>query len=340
MNDDLTPGIPADQPATSTATAVAPPPPAPPTTATAGARPPRRRNWLWVVAVLIVVAALGVGGFLGYRQMTSQRVALDRLEKATTLVERADGVVLDVDEVVRSEVSAELGAKAAELLDETPDAREDLTQAVDLLEDAVPDLPVQDAEEAVALRASAQARLAMLDDADVILDANAKAAAALDPATRGWGLVLEAENLADSAVAEYNKLTKDAVAKSKQITEQAETKLRDAKTLFEEAGDAFPDADFSAYITYIDGKIAALAISKQANDAYLADKPADANTLSTKYNDAEKKLVTQANALPSSPAQVVADAYTSVAGEPTDQYMAAREQATAADDAYKALTAD
>ncbi len=297
----------------------------------------RSRRVLLIAVLVLLVGALAVGGWFAWQQIDTRNRALSEVDKATTLIENADVVVLEVDEIVRAEITSEVGAQASEIQTRVPDAVADLDAAAALLNGAMGDLREEDTPRAEALRDAALARSEMLASADPILEANAYAAAALTPALAGWDAVLEGEKLLDDAVVEYNKLTDAAVKKSRDITVQAEQKLQSAEDLFSEAATAFPEADFAPYQKYIDGKQQLVTLSKQADNAFLKGDKAKANDLSDTYNAQDKKMVEQGKALPGTPAEVIADAYERVAGEATAAYFEARDRATVADKALQDL---
>lgn len=266
-----------------------------------------------------------------YENLTTRRLAVERLDEATALVEAADQVVLDVDEVVRAEIDAEVGEQATEVAPRVPGAIDELTEALALIEEALRDLPDEELAYAAALEASAKARLEMLEQAEVILKANEKAAAVLEPATNAWDLVLEAEELSSEAVDEYNKLTREGVTRSSELTAESREKVVKAKGLFSEAATGFPEADLADYVEYCDAKLNALEISKQADEAWLAGRPEEANRLGEEYNQAETELVERVEGLPASPSEPIAAAYEELAGEATEAYFEARSRATEAD---------
>lgn len=295
------------------------------------------RVWLIVGVTLALVVLAGIA-FYGYRLNQARTKAADSLAEATALIESADKIVLEVDEVVRAEVTAEVGQKAKDASAKVPGASSDLDAAVSMLEAAKPDLSETDVKHADALIASAKARISMLEHAGPILDANAQAGSALGPAEEGWTLTLDAEKLADQSVAEYNKLTKDAVTKSQTLSTQAETKFNEARTKFETAHGAFPAAGLDVYMNYIDQKLAAIALSKKADTAFLGGDNAKANEFSNQYNAKDKEVIELAKKLPDSPSAAIATAYEKAAGEPTKLYFQARDEATKADDELRALT--
>lgn len=297
----------------------------------------RGRVWV-IVAVVLGLAAVGAGGWYGYRLSAERSAAQQKLSDATRLVESADKVVIEVDEVVRAEVTAEVGAKAAAAKPKVATATSDLEAALTMIDEAKPGLNEADAAHADALAASAEARVRMLEQAAPILDANAAAGEAIGPSETGWTAMLEGEKLADDAVKEYNKLTKDAVSKSASMTVQAEAKFKTAREEFDAAHQAFPAAGLDIYVQYVDLKLAAMAFSKQANAAFLAGDNAKANGYSNQYNTKDKEVVEFAKKLPESPSAAIAAAYESQAGAATTKYFQAREEATKADDELRALT--
>lgn len=333
------PQVPQQPAALESATTQPPATPAPtgPTQAAPEAKKGRGRTWI-VVGVVVALVVLGVIGWYGYQLTTARSAAQDALTEATALIETADEVVLEIDEIVRAEVTAEVGQQAADAQPKVDPAAADLTAAITMLEDAKPDLRDEDIQQADALIASAEARLKMLDQATPILEANVAAGAAIDPAEQGWVLALDGEKLADQSVAEYNKLTKDSVSKSATLTAQSEAKFKEAKVEFDKAHTAFPEAGLDVYIAYIDQKLAALALSRKADAAFLAGDNAKANEYSNQYNAKDKQVIELAKKLPDSPSAAIADAYEKLAGEPTKLYFEARAEATAADDALRALS--
>lgn len=320
-------------------------PPAEPPTSPVPSEPapngPRRGVFVAAVIVaLVALVALAAAGWMYYEVTTVQRAAVERLDQATALVESADEVVLDVDDIVRAEIDSEMTTRVVDVAERVPGAVEELEEAVGLIAESIEDLPDDEVAYARALESSARARLDMLDEAEVILEANRRAAAALGPATKAWELVLESNTLSRQAVEEYNKLTRESVTRSSELTKESEQAIREAQALFSEAATAFPEVDFSDYLEYAEAKIAALEISKQADAAFLDDRPADANRLGEQYNDAEKELAEKAAALPASPAERIAAAYEELAGEATERYFQARARATEADARLRDATTD
>lgn len=284
-----------------------------------------------VTVAAVALIALGVAGWMYYETTTTQRAAVELLEEATALVESADVVVLDFDDIVRAEIDSEMVTRTVEVAAAVPGAVDELEEALALIDESLGNLPDDEIAYARALQSSAAARLEMFEQAAPILDANKKAASALGPATRAWALVLEANDLSRQAVEEYNKLTSESVTRSAELTRQSNGKATEAKALFSEAATGFPEADLSMYIEYTEAKLAALAISKQADEAFLGNRLAEANKLGDRFNVAEKALAEKAKELPDTPAEPIAAAYQKLAGAATESYFQARARATEAD---------
>lgn len=284
-----------------------------------------------VAAVVVMVALIVTAGVYGFQQASARRIALQQLSEATTLVRDADKVVVEVDEVVRAEITPELSVRASEAASRVPDAIADLRAALELIEDATPALPEEHANEGAALAASAAARIDMLDLADSILKANVAAAAALGPARSGWDHIIAGEKLADQAVAEYNKLTRTAVINSQNLSDKALARYRQARDQFAAAHAAFKEAGLDAFIAYAEEKIALIGISKEADAAFLAGKNVEANKLSERFNAREKEIAEKAKSLPKTPEAAIAAAYDRIASAATAAYFDARDKATKAD---------
>ncbi|MDO8986653.1 MAG: hypothetical protein Q7V14_00315 [Coriobacteriia bacterium] len=348
MQDSIDPygSVPETQPAPEEPT-VAVETPAPAAAVVADEEPRGRRSsagkrglgGVWItLAVIVALAILGAVGWYGYQAKVTRSAASEKLAEATGLIESADEVVLQIDEVVRAEVTANVGRKAAEAKTKFDGASADLDSAITMLEQAKPDLSEAEVLRANALANSAKARITMLGQASPILDANVAAGSAIDPAQEAWTLMLDAEKIADESVKEYNKLTKDAVSKSATLTVSAEAKFKESRLKFDEAHKAFGAAGLDVYLTYIDQKLAALALSRQADTSFVAGNNAQANEYSNQYNVKDKQVIELAKKLPASPSAVIADAYEKQAGEATKAYFQAREEATSADDELRALS--
>jgi hypothetical protein len=190
---------------------------------------------------------------------------------------------------------------------------------------------------AEALKESATARSEMMAEAPSILEVGSKAARALGPADAAVADIKAAEDLTARAVAEFNKHTKPGVQQSTTYSKQAEAKLQSARSLLATATAAFPEADYSAFVAYVDAKLSLVADSKAIDSLWLAGKVEESNKKLDAYNKKDAETVAMARALPESVRDPIADAYDRLTTEATARYFAARERARSADEMFKEL---
>lgn len=293
--------------------------------------------WRTVLVWLVVLAVLGTTGYLVWRAAGRRMAAAKQLDSALQLIKQADEVVLDVDDVVRAEVSEDVAMRAEALIERIPDAEQDIQEAVGLIDSAYPRLTEHEQLQADAMKDAAEARLKMFKVAPTVLEANVKAGYAFQPAKDGWDMVLEGSSLSKEAVKSYNKLTKAGVSQSSRLNSQAQQKVEGGKRLMSKAATNFPEADLTKFLAYADAKLALIAISRSSDSAWLRGKVEDANKLIAKYNTEEARVIALAKVLPESTGKVIADAYEKLAASPTDEYFKAREKASSADNRLKQL---
>jgi len=297
----------------------------------------KRDRTIWTVLIVIGVIALIGAGFVGWRVMSARLESARKLDRAIILVESADKAVIEIDKVVRAEVTPAVGQKALELTPTVATASRQLSDAVVLIDASYDKLNNEERRKATLLRATAKAKIAMLEQAPLILAANVKVAQSQPLAKDAWAQTTAADKLADDAVASYNKLTKAGVQASAVKNAEAEKGFASARSLFSQAATAFPEAGMDRYVAYVDQKLAQIAISRRSDAAYLTGKLAFANSLIAAYNAADAKGVAMAKQLPASPTTAIADAYKRIADTATDTYFKARQKASDADQALKAM---
>lgn len=291
----------------------------------------RRRRTVAVIALALLGIGLVAFAILGVRAFSSRMDAARKLDEATSLVQDADKLVVEIDEVVRAKVTPELAEKARGAKERVDGAESMLVEAVGLIDRAVPDLNDDERERAGLLKATAEARLAMLKPAPAILELNAQAASAMPLADKAWQSTLAADAYSDKAVAAYNKLTKAGVTNSQKLNKKASGELGLAREQFEAAEKAFSAAPFEQYLAYVDARIDLNRVSQQSDTAWLKGDIAKANSLIAKYNTEDRRAVALARQLPSTPGAAIAKAFESAAKTQSDAYYAAREAALVAD---------
>ncbi|MBF4509036.1 MAG: hypothetical protein ISP10_00950 [Aeromicrobium sp.] len=301
-----------------------------------------RRSGRWkrialITLVVLLVAAGAVGGVAVYQQLDRVRTAQARLDAAAALLDGAEERLLEVDSAVQAEISSEIATQSVEAIEVAQQVRADAIAAEAIIVEILPDLAPDMLQMAEALKDSAAARVEMMEAAPVILEADRKAALAIDPADEALEAIKAAEAHITTAVAEFNKHTEAGVKASTANSEQARLRLVEARSLLETSTAAFPEADYDAFIEYVDAKIALIADSKQIDSLWLAGKVQESNAKLDAYNKKDAEIVAMAKALPASVRDPIADAYEDITAEARKRYFDAREQARVAGDRVRAL---
>jgi hypothetical protein len=216
-------------------------------------------------------------------------------------------------------------------------ARKQLSQAATLATADIDRLTDDEQEQARLVETASKARLEMLDSAPAVLSATQKAATAAGLADQAWARTLAADRLAKQSVADYNKLKKADVKNASAANDSAKAGFVAARDLFSQAASAFPEAELSVFVTYVDERIALVAISKKADAAWLSGNVSQANRLIASYNKRDTAVAERAKQLPVSPASAVAEAYKALADAPSSAYYKARQKAAEADDALRTM---
>ncbi len=298
---------------------------------------PRSERKIWTALIIGGVVVVIIASVLGWGVMSKRLESAKQMDQAIIMVESADAAVIAIDKVIRAEVTPEVGQQALELDPTVAPAAAKLTEAVNLINAAYPDLNNAERAKANLLKTTAKAKLDMLEQAPVILSANVMVAKAQPLAQQAWDQTLAGDKLADSAVASYNKLTKAGVQDSAVKNAQAEKAFQSARDLFSQAATTFPEAGLDRYVAYVDQKLVQVGISRKSDVAWLAGKPAQANSFIAAYNKADAKGIAMYKALPPSPITAIAEAYKALADTPTVLYFEARDKASAADQSLKAM---
>lgn len=296
-----------------------------------GGRSARTRRPLWprLVAVIAVVsiAVVGYFGITGYERV---RAAQEALDEAASLLESAEDDVLAIDTATLAEVSSDVETSAAEALTLVDGVRDKALEASRTIAEIRPDLPEELIPLAEALGESAAARAAMMDLAPVVLEADVAASRAMRSADGALVEIKAAETLIATGVKEFNKHTTAGVKAAGKASADAEAKLKTAKSLLTSATAAFPEADYSAFVKYVDAKIGLIAESRKIDSLWLAGKIEQSNAQLAAYNKKDAEIVKMADALPDSVRDPIADAYEKVTAEAAKGYFDARERARVA----------
>jgi hypothetical protein len=292
-----------------------------------------RRTWIWLSLAGAGVLALFLLGF--WPVMAGRLEAAKQLDQAAALLGQASGTVGIIDKVVVNQLSAEPTQQIPDTAAEAAVARRELKQALALLDDAMPHLTEDEQRRGELVRTAVQARLQMLDSAPAILKTSVRAVRAKELADSTALQIKKADESEAKANTLYDQQTAVGVQDAGVLYGAASESLRLARTSCSQAATAFAEADFSAYIRYIDLRLAALETAKQSTTVWLAGDTAGGALLHKAYESQSKLATAAAKKLPDAPSRVVGDAFKKVAGGSRSAYEKARTQAQDAELALK-----
>ena len=287
------------------------------------------RAFVFVAAIAIVALAIFLG-VRAYQRITTQSEARDDVAAARHKIERVDVTIRQVDALVRAQATPEIAEEVTALVAKIPSAKQEASEAALLFDRSVPNVTAEERSSVRAAASSARLRAALLDAAQPLLDATAKASLAIGPAEEGWTLLLAAEDDSDRAAKLYNAHDKKKAAESRKLSQKAADEVRRAHTLLDSANKAMPEAGLGPVVNYCNERIKLLELADKADAAFLAGDIAKANALSAEYNTKEKALTATAQTLPKSPSAAIGLAYDSLTDAPAKRYEMLRETLTEA----------
>lgn len=302
----------------------------------------RRRRRLGVFALGLALALVAVGflGTMGYSLIQAQKALRGDLSLALADIQRADEAIIPMDELVAERINvgvsqgdaSELAADWEALQPQLDQALSDLAAArqdVEAVQEKLVD--ARDKEAANRALIAANARVNMISAARDLMEEAVPGRSVQQATEESWARTLEADGLARDAAAALGSMSKDTVSQSMALSEQALAAFTEARDDLDAAAAAYPQADFSAFVSYlnlrIDSQYAAIASDK----AYLArDKTAMADQ-NTRYNELDARAAEAAQALEGDPTGVVGPLYATAAADATAAYSSERLQAGDAD---------
>lgn len=280
----------------------------------------------WALSVLAVIALIA-SGWYAWSAYDRVRRSEAELARAAALLEEAEESLLLVDEAVQTEIGATVASSTVEAIDLAASVRDDAQEASDIVDEVLGVLPQDRVAYAEALKDSADARVEMMELAPEVLEADIRAATAIQYADQALAEIKASEDLSAQAVAEFNKHTADGVRASDALSVQAEGKLQAAQSLIASATASFEGADFSAFSGYVDAKLSLIALAKEIDALWLAGDIAGSNAKLDTYNQRDAEVVAMAQALPASIRDPIANAYNAQTADVTKRYFEARERA-------------
>lgn len=302
----------------------------------------RKRRRLAVLAagtaaVLVLAAFLGT---MGYSLIQAQKALRGDLSVALGDIQRADEAIIPMDQLVAARINDGVGKGDAEAIAADWEALQpQVDQALVDLDAARRDVEAvqsklvdaRDKEAANRALIAVNARVNMIGAGRELMAEAVPARRAQQAADTAWERTLEGDGLARDAAAALSSMTKDTVNQSMALSEQALAAFTAARDGLESAAEAYPDADFSAFVSYLNLRIDAQYAAIASDKAYLdRDKTAMAEQ-NARYNELDAQAVEAARALEGDPTGIVGPLYTAAAKDKAAAYSSERLQAGDAD---------
>lgn len=291
-----------------------------------------RRFAAIAVASLCCCACIGAAALFAANAYEQSKSNLALLSQAFDEIEKADSLVLSMDDLVMKDESIVTVEELAELEQGMSDAGVHLNAACAFSDEAfqaMGESPGKDAARQVS--ESADARRDMMKYAEALLHADADARSAVESAERCWDQILEADGLMKEAADLVADTTVENVTASQGKSEQAIALLDEAAASLASAQAECPSADFSALAALIEKKREQNVYAVESDKAiYIQDK-ATAESFNESYNRADAEAVELAAALPERPAQPILDRLDAQTSETRSRYLDARKRAAESD---------
>lgn len=334
----------------------------------------RKRAKITAVATVCAATAclLAVGGWYGFKVYQAHEGNMAELEQSLALIQEADQVVLQIDELVAdpfavvsvssegsadyqgsvarmSEVgdpvskfsigSKELTIDASELASaqsQVQGAYETLGKADEKARIASEGLQQPEDKEAASQAVfGSEARQKMLSAALLVIEPVQAAVECMEIANTAWELLVLADEFARESSEMLGQASVEEAQASKEKSKEALSAFQSSYALFEAASSLFPSADFSVYYAYLDKRMAAMSFAIASDDALIARNKEEAVAANDAYLAADAEAVELAKALPALPGDLVRQAYDASVATAVSDYEAARLQAGTADAALR-----
>ena len=284
------------------------------------------------MASLCCCVCIGAAALFAANAYEQSKSNLALLSQAFDEIEKADSLVLSMDDLVMKDESIVTVEELAELEQGMSDAGVHLNAACAFSDEAfqaMGESPGKDAARQVS--ESADARRDMMKYAEALLHADADARSAVESAERCWDQILEADGLMKEAADLVADTTVENVTASQGKSEQAIALLDEAAASLASAQAECPSADFSALAALIEKKREQNVYAVESDKAiYIQDK-ATAESFNESYNRADAEAVELAAALPERPAQPILDRLDAQTSETRSRYLDARKRAAESD---------
>ena len=289
------------------------------------------RTIIVVTGACALIAAVIIG-VAAYRVSPARHI-----NRALDFIESSDPQITRVDEALNTPLSTETTTQVKATQRAIVTARRSLASARREL-DAISANKARGKKTAARLaktRAALTARDALLACASPLLSATARYSDALASAARGWQSLQDAAALTDAAQTEFAQQTQDALVSSHSASTQAASAYLNARQQFAAAARAAPEADFSAYLDYLQQRVLMTQSALLACEDWINGHYQDANADVTAYNGFARAAARVAGDGLRLPSDLLASAWTQQTKTLQQTYDHARAEVLRADGALR-----
>lgn len=292
-----------------------------------------RRFAMRACAVAACCACIAAGVVFAADLYEKHQSNLSLLSQAFDELEKADMLVLNMDDMVMEETVESSSSEDIDALDQgMDDAHVHLNAACAFADQAASEMGDSAGKDAAGqVEVSADARRDMMQYAEALLHADREAKDAVDAVEECWDFVVQADGLMKEAAELVSDTTEENVRASQGKSEEAIEALSQAQESLVRAQEGYPSADFSALSAFIEKKKEQNGYALASDDAiYIQDK-ATAESFNEKYNQADAEAIELARALPEKPAQPILDRLDAQTSQTRASYLDARKRAAESD---------
>lgn len=302
----------------------------------------RKRRKFFALAALCVAGAvaLGVGGMALMNYLEEQQTTRGQLMGFIGMVEEADNIVLEFDELVVTQINggmSELGTEALassynDMKDDLAQAYDDLARAKILVEQVLIDLTdPNDIEAANQAIASINARLNMIEIGQIIIEEMISGQTAAQEAAAGWASLLVGDDAAREAAGLVANMSVESVQASKARSTEALEAFKVAHEKLSQAAAAYEGLDISAYVTYAATRVEAQEHAIASDQAYLDRNKEALAAEADAYNQLDASAAEMAKSLAGDPGVLIEEHMNATLESTIASYSSERSQAGSAD---------
>ncbi len=301
----------------------------------------KRRGVILVAALAVLAVAVGLF-FLVNELLSSQKQILDGLSVIISQIESQDEVLLELDDLVASEVMES---------EKEPLNQDDMQDRFDVLEPKLKEA----SETLAAIKANAEnvqqdlinpldkevasqaiiainARIAMIETGQTILEETLLGKRAQSLAANGWKSLMEGDTYARSAASVVSDTSIENVNDSQELSNFAVSAFQSAMDDFVELRDIYTAIDFNPYVNYLDLRIRAQEAALGSDAAYLSRDRVQAEEFNNQYNELDAQAASLGAELEENPQNKIATLLYESTQEAISTYASERSQAAQADE--------